>query len=115
MRGSQRANADLAAKCACTASRDGHSWRRLRAIAPGPTRSISPARLAMCTLCARQPVTMGESSITRPPTRSGRLQAAIRLTRPPSEWPTSIAPARSLATMKSVSWSRSRGQLLVTG
>ncbi len=68
------------------------------------------------TLCARQPVTMGESISTRLRASAGRLQAASSARKPPSEWPTRCtASPGACAAMKSSSWSRSRGQLLVTG
>ena len=72
-------------------------------------------RLGTCTVCDRQPVMTGESSITSPWASSGRLLAASRLSSPPSEWPTRYAPCGAWSAMKSISWSRSLGQLLVTG
>ena len=65
------------------------------------TRWINRLRLSTCTVCERQPVMTGESSVTRLRARSGRLLAASRLSRPPSEWPTSQAPWGAWASRKS--------------
>ena len=69
---------------------------RLRLTAPGEIDPTSRARLATDRAAAFQPPRMGESSNTTPrilwPPNCGCCAAHIRLRKPPSEWPTKIAP-----------------------
>jgi hypothetical protein len=56
----------------------------------GGTLLALPVILIRRQASARQPATTGASSMTTQRTRSGRACATIRLSMPPSEWPTRI-------------------------
>ena len=76
--------------CYSTATLERH-YRVFTEAFAGEKRSPQPCTLASHHSLARQPATTGESSITTQRTSSGRCLAAIRLSIPPSEWPTRIA------------------------
>ena len=85
--------------------------------AAGDTEPTSCVRLITPSVVARQPPMTGESSSTTPRASSGCRAAAIRLRKPPSEWPTRNAGSPVFCTSsraKSARWLTSPGQLLLT-